>query len=323
MTAFGLYTQLRVQVNINLNGIEQEIRTQAQTVEQLLQELEVPYTNHDFIDPVKETPIEAGMNITWKKAIHITLYRYGKQESHWTVAETVEDFFKEIDLTLKKGDTLSVDLTSKITESFTIELNHVEQVVEEEEQEIPYQVIRKEDSSLFKGQEKTVVKGKKGKAKYKFLVTKENGRVINRRLVETAVLEERRDEVVAVGTTTAVSRGNYIFSPKLILQNVVLTAYTADVVSTGKSPGDKGYGITSSGARATQGRTIAVDPKIIPIGTWVYIEGIGLRRAEDTGSAVKGKKIDIYFDNHATAKKFGRKKGYKVYIIGKTKPQKK
>jgi 3D (Asp-Asp-Asp) domain-containing protein len=70
----------------------------------------------------------------------------------------------------------------------------------------------------------------------------------------------------------------------------------------------------------TEGRTIAVDPKVIPIGWWVYIEGIGLRRAEDIGSGVKGNKIDVYFDNLDYAKRFGLKRGYKVYIIGKDKP---
>jgi 3D (Asp-Asp-Asp) domain-containing protein len=105
------------------------------------------------------------------------------------------------------------------------------------------------------------------------------------------------------------------------LNNVTLTAYTAHAASTGKTSEHPQYGITYSGTRATEGRTIAVDPKVIPIGWWVYIEGIGLRRAEDTGSAIKGNKIDIYFESEEYAKKFGLKRGYKVYIIGKDKPQ--
>jgi 3D (Asp-Asp-Asp) domain-containing protein len=69
-----------------------------------------------------------------------------------------------------------------------------------------------------------------------------------------------------------------------------------------------------------EGRTIAVDPNVIPLGWWVYIEGIGFRRAEDKGSAIKGKKIDIYYDSEAKAERFGKKKGYTVYVIGPSKP---
>ncbi len=65
-------------------------------------------------------------------------------------------------------------------------------------------------------------------------------------------------------------------------------------------------GITSTGVTAQSGRTIAVDPKVIPYGTEVVING-HTYVAEDCGGAIKGKKIDIYFDTHAEALEFGRK----------------
>jgi 3D (Asp-Asp-Asp) domain-containing protein len=55
-----------------------------------------------------------------------------------------------------------------------------------------------------------------------------------------------------------------------------------------------GDGITFTGTEATVGRTVAVDPAVIPLGSWLYIQGIGWRKAEDTGSAVRGNIIDIY-----------------------------
>ena len=58
---------------------------------------------------------------------------------------------------------------------------------------------------------------------------------------------------------------------------------------------------TASGAVAEQGRTIAVDPKVIPYGTMVFFNGQAWV-AEDTGSDIKGKRIDVYFDNHEDAK---------------------
>ena len=63
-------------------------------------------------------------------------------------------------------------------------------------------------------------------------------------------------------------------------------------------------GITASGAKAVQGRTIAVDPAVIPLGSLVIIDGVSYV-AEDTGAGIEGNTVDIYFDSHAQALEFG------------------
>lgn len=60
---------------------------------------------------------------------------------------------------------------------------------------------------------------------------------------------------------------------------------------------------TATGTRATQGRTIAVDPRVIPYGTHVLINGQEYV-AEDCGGAIRGQHIDVYFNNHADAAAF-------------------
>ncbi|BCJ86854.1 3D domain-containing protein [Effusibacillus dendaii] len=99
------------------------------------------------------------------------------------------------------------------------------------------------------------------------------------------------------------------------IMNFNLTAYTAGPESTGKYPGHPGYGITSTGTRATEGRTIAVDPHVIPYGTKVYIEGVGIRTAEDTGGAINGNRIDVYMEDLGQALRFGVKKNVRVYVL--------
>lgn len=66
-----------------------------------------------------------------------------------------------------------------------------------------------------------------------------------------------------------------------------------------------GAGITATGTKVTAGRTVAVDPKVIPYGTQIYIEGYGWRIAEDCGGAVKNKQIDIAVNMHDEALSMG------------------
>ena len=67
-------------------------------------------------------------------------------------------------------------------------------------------------------------------------------------------------------------------------------------------------GSTATGTKPVEGRTIAVDPDIISLGSVVYVEGYGVRIAEDTGAYIKGDRMDLYVEDWDTAKEFGRKK---------------
>lgn len=78
--------------------------------------------------------------------------------------------------------------------------------------------------------------------------------------------------------------------------------------------GEYGH-MTSTGKIAKEGRTVAVDPTVIPYGTEIVI-GDKIYVAEDCGGAVKGKIIDIFFESHQEAKEFGRKKS-NIFILKK------
>lgn len=80
------------------------------------------------------------------------------------------------------------------------------------------------------------------------------------------------------------------------------TAYTANCKGCS--------GITKTGLNLRKNpslKVIAVDPKIIPLGSKVWVEGYGIAVAGDIGSAIKGKKIDLFMSKKSTAKNWGRK----------------
>lgn len=88
-----------------------------------------------------------------------------------------------------------------------------------------------------------------------------------------------------------------------------LTAYCSCERCCGKTDG-----ITATGTHAIEGVTIAVDPDDIPYGSYVDIEGLGTYIAEDCGGAIKGNRIDIYFDSHEAALKFGVLTDWRVRV---------
>jgi len=88
--------------------------------------------------------------------------------------------------------------------------------------------------------------------------------------------------------------------------------------STGYDPGPRSCGKyasgrTAIGMRATRG-VAAVDPRIIPLGTRLYVEGYGLAVAADVGSAIKGRRIDLCFDSYRQALQWGRRT-VKVFVV--------
>ena len=84
------------------------------------------------------------------------------------------------------------------------------------------------------------------------------------------------------------------------LGNYKLTFYDPCVSCNGND-----QALTATGTTLTEGRTIAVDPSIIPLGSRVFIEGYGVFIAEDTGGAIKGNKIDIAVTTHERANELG------------------
>jgi 3D (Asp-Asp-Asp) domain-containing protein len=86
---------------------------------------------------------------------------------------------------------------------------------------------------------------------------------------------------------------------KLSLGRFTLRAYTQYRSST-ENPSR-----TATGTVPDAGRTIAVDPRLIPFGTRLYIEGLGERIAEDSGARIKGKRLDVFFPSVEHCREFG------------------
>ncbi|CAG7613531.1 hypothetical protein PAESOLCIP111_01616 [Paenibacillus solanacearum] len=108
---------------------------------------------------------------------------------------------------------------------------------------------------------------------------------------------------------------------KLKAVEVIATGYYAGIESTGKNPGHPEYGLTYSGMKVMRDvesfSTIAADPSVFPIGTVLYIPGYGYGVVTDTGGAIKGNRIDLYFETKDQVYREWGKKTLHVFVVKK------
>ncbi|NTU28199.1 DUF348 domain-containing protein [Bacillus tequilensis] len=303
-------------VKLTINGEEKTLWSTAKTVGALLDEQDVDVKEHDQIDPAIDTDISKDMKINIEPAFQVTVNDGGKPKKIWTTSTTVADFLKQQKMNIKDEDKIKPALDAKLTKGKAdITITRIEKVTDVVEEKIAFDVKKQEDASLEKGEEKVVQKGKEGKLKKHFEVVKENGKEVSRELVKEETAEQSKDKVIAVGTKqsspniekvsasgdskTVVSRSNESTGKAM---TVASTAYTASC------SGCSGHTATGVNLKNNpNAKVIAVDPNVIPLGSKVHVEGYGYAIAADTGSAIKGNKIDVFFPEKSSAYRWGNK----------------
>lgn len=297
------------QVTIVKNNERKTVWTTAGTVYELLKEQKINWNEHDEISPSPETAIKNKMEISIKKAFHLTYVDGGKEQSVWSTSTTVADFLTQQGVILNEFDRVEPSLTEPIKENGVVNVIRVEKVTDVVEEPVGFAVVTKKDDSLAKGTEKTLSEGRQGLVSKQYEVILENGKEAARKLLSEEVIRPKQDKVVAVGTkeidhqvsSDSESTGKSLY--------VTATAYSENCSDC--------TGITATGLnlRANPSlKVIAVDPSIIPLGTKVYVDGYGYAIAADTGGAIKGYRIDLFMPSETDCDLWGRKK-VKVTIL--------
>lgn len=114
-------------------------------------------------------------------------------------------------------------------------------------------------------------------------------------------LDKQLDNYLDLAQAEEPVKKTYTNYPKKNMGKFQLSFYTPTEL---KKPYEKLR--TATGTKPKEGRTIAVDPKVIPYGTLVYIEGFGYRIAEDCGGAIKGNRIDVFMMDYNKAISLGK-----------------
>ena len=318
-------------------------------LQELLDEQAITLNPQDQVSMPLNGTIQDGDRIIIDRAIPVKVTVGGTTKTIFTTQDTVDSVLKEAGITIKGEDIVKPSQDTKLTSDMDIQIVRVTKQTVSEKENREFRVIKTADPSLERGDNRVIQRGEPGVLVHHYEKVYHNGKLVSKTKVSQEVERKTKDKIIAVGTkkvekpvvlqaaatpnvksapakltgtrkvstakateNNVISRAGVDFKYQKVLNNVSMTAYSAEQAGIGTR--------TASGTRVTEGRTIAVDPSIIPIGWWVYIEGIGFRRAEDTGGAIKGHKIDVYYDSLKAAMNFGRKSGRTVYVIGPVKP---
>lgn len=232
------------------------------------------------------------------KKEHITLVVNNNEQMVSTFKLKVKDLLDENNISYDNDDKIIPSLNSKLKDKMTIKVIDITKKIEKECIDIPYDTQIIEDENIEKGKTQIDTYGQNGKKELLYETVYHDGKLVEKKLSKEIILKDPINKIVKKGTNEdfiVASRGSN--SRRMIVE---ATAYAGD-------------GITSTGTTPKWG-TIAVDPKIIPYGSKVYIPKFNMTfTAEDCGGAIKGNMIDIFMNSNKEAYKWGRR-NIEIYI---------
>lgn len=241
-------------------------------------------------------------SITIERAFPVTLKYDGTEKTVMTTGESVKDFLVQQNIALGTYDIVNHDMYEPLSENMNVVVSRVKFELVNKDTAIPFGTTTVSSKNVPRGRYRVTSPGEKGVAHALMQNMYVDGRLANSKILEQKVLKKPTNEVVEYGTggEQETSRGeNFRYS------------YYFDAKATAYTSGEAGVNKTTATGKQVQVGYVAVDPKVIPLGTRLYIEypngkwAYGFAVAEDTGGAIKGKRVDLYFNTLKEAYAFG------------------
>jgi 3D (Asp-Asp-Asp) domain-containing protein/uncharacterized protein YabE (DUF348 family) len=321
----GHFIQRAVPFAVVDAGLPTNTKAAANTVGEALQALGIDLLTADVVYPAADSPLMPGLRISITRAFPVTITGTDLQLERRTRAASVAELLTEASVLLGPLDRVEPGQDEAVPAHGTVRVVRVREEEQVETRLIPYQTLTQYSDQLGRGTRYRLRAGTMGLVERLIHVVFEDNVEVRRVIASEKVLRATVDEVYLAGLPAmpalpAVTLPNAALTsglppglPVKRVINMVATAYDPGPISTGKSPGHPAYGITATGMRASYG-VAAVDPRVIPFYTRVYVPGYGHAIAADTGSAIQGNRIDVYFPTYAEAIQWGRR-SVPVYIL--------
>jgi uncharacterized protein YabE (DUF348 family)/3D (Asp-Asp-Asp) domain-containing protein len=285
----------RKEITIRENKQESTLVTSARSVGEALLEAGIRLTAADAVKPPLRNWLSSGSVVEVQRSIPLTVKIDGQVVRAHTHHREVMSVMEELGITLEGQDYTVPDLAASLEPQDQIEVFRVREEYEFSDEIIPFDSVIQLTIELEIDQIAVIQQGVPGILRQRTLVQSENGVEISRFPAGESIAQQPINEVIGYGTNIVVRT---VDTPDGILEywRVVpmrVTAYTA--ATSGKERSHPAYGITASGVPAGFG-VVSVDPAIVPFRSYVYVPGYGKGFAGDTGGGVKGRFIDLGYD---------------------------
>ncbi|MCL2854984.1 MAG: 3D domain-containing protein [Defluviitaleaceae bacterium] len=302
-------------------GFAQNVYTSQTTVGEFLDELEIELHQFDRVSLPWHSEIHRGTVLVIDRAIPVNIIIDGNGEvipfyarPDAGLATLVSDFRR-----VHRGHFLfdRENTQQGFEAGETINLQSVVWQTTAEDYIIPFTREYVETFTLPVGEEAVYRYGAAGTRRITYLVEYVSGQESSRDALYSAIVAQPLTEIVNVGVPLPEGMGvsacgeAFSYSRLMLMES---TAYTLSVSCTGRTPDHPHWGRTASGMMAAVG-IVAVDTNVIPFHTRMYIEGYGFAVAGDRGGAIRGYKIDVFFDTMAEARQWGRRHDVRVWIL--------
>jgi len=322
------YDRLFKEVYVIDDGEKTRYRTTSETVGEFFNQEKIVLNEKDKVNRGHDAQLYTGLEIVIQRGITVVanvdgLARIVKVTKDTRVGNLI------VELPAVDGIEYVYDglYSTALKDGETVKLSVKKVVKETTTETISYTSTTEENPELLVGTTEVHVVGVEGLKELNYDVTLVSEKEVSRKLVGEKIAVAPVNEIIHVGTkpepkpeppAPTPSKSAYVAADVENLQytrviQMEATAYTNSFQDTGKNPGDKYYGITASGMKARYG-VVAVDPRVIPLGTNLYVVGYGYAIAGDTGGAIKGNKIDLFFDTRQECYTFGRRQ-ITVYVL--------
>ncbi len=274
-----------------------EFESAAATVGEALAGAGVELYESDRVSPPLSTPLSAEITVTVERGTPVTIEADGGTWVSRTRQTTVAGLLGEVELALDGGDYVLPGLDSPLAPGQVVQVVRAGGTTLVEREPLPYDTLYVPDPDLEIDQQRIVQAGRPGELWRQVRVRSENGQEVSRVVAGEWIGVTPTPQIVGYGTQIVVRS---LDTPYGELQywrhlRVLATSYSPSTAGD-KQPGDPRFGLSATGAEVVRG-IVAVDPRVISLGTPLYVPDYGLGTALDTGGAVKGLRIDLGYDD--------------------------